>query len=135
MPDFAEAKGKHIKTKPSEEFFSLQRHQLLFGRIAVIFVSERSVGSVLEKFRRIHKRRISLEELARELNPVIRGVINYYCKFWSYHTHELWNQQNKRLKKWVKWEKGLYKMASVRWLKQKYKTQPDLFAHWKLERP
>ena len=100
-------------------------------------ISRKSMSSVLEKFRtkKIHKWRKSIEELARELNPVIQGVINYYCKFWSYHTHHLWNQLNKRLLKWVKWEKGLYKMAALRWLKKKYAERPNLFAHWKLVYP
>lgn len=98
-------------------------------------ISKNSISSVLDKFKGIHKRRISLEMLALELNPVIRGVMNYYCKFWSYHTHELWRQLNTRLKKWVKWEKGLYKMDSVRWLRAKYSARPDLFAHWTLVRP
>lgn len=100
-------------------------------------ISTKSVSSVLEKFRvlRIHRWRKSIEELSRELNPVIRGVMNYYCKFWSYHTHHLWNQLNKRLLKWVKWEKGLYKKAAVKWLKKKYEERPNLFAHWKLVHP
>ena len=98
-------------------------------------ISKQSISSVLDKFKSIHKRRKSIEELAKELNPVIREVINYYCKFWSYHTHTLWNQLNKRLKKWVKWEKGLYKMASVRWLRKKHDERPNLFAHWKLVYP
>ena len=98
-------------------------------------ISKKSVTSVLEKFKAIHKRRISIEVLARELNPVIRGVMNYYCKFWSYHTQSLWHQLNKRLQKWVQWEKGLYQMASARWLKKKYAERPDLFAHWKLVHP
>jgi hypothetical protein len=51
-------------------------------------ISKNSVTSVLDKFRTIHKRRISIDELAREMNPVIGEAItiNYYCKFWSY-TH------------------------------------------------
>lgn len=98
-------------------------------------ISKRSVSSVLEKFKGIHKRRVSVEVLANELNPIIRGVMNYYCKFWSYHTQELWRQLNKRLQKWVKWEKGLYVMASIKWLKKKYADRPNLFAHWKLVRP
>ncbi len=98
-------------------------------------ISKRSVSSVLDKFRHIHKRRVSVEELARELNPIIRGVMNYYCKFWSYHSQELWRQVNKRLQKWVKWEKGLYVDASIKWLKRMYANRPGLFAHWKLVRP
>jgi RNA-directed DNA polymerase len=98
-------------------------------------ISKRSVSNVLEKFKSIHKRRVSIEVLARELNPVIRGAINYYCKFWSYHTHDLLSQLNKRLQKWGKWEKGLYKWASIKWLQGKYSNHPDLFAHWKLVCP
>src|SRR5690606_10934326 len=64
-------------------------------------ISKQSISSVLEKFKAIHKRRVSIEELAREINPVIRGVINYYCKFWSYLTQPLWHALNKRLQKWV----------------------------------
>lgn len=69
-------------------------------------ISKKSVSGVLEKFRHIHKRRVSIEVLAQELNPMIRGVMNYYCKFWSSHTYPLWNQLNKRLKKWVKVGEG-----------------------------
>jgi group II intron reverse transcriptase/maturase len=100
-------------------------------------LSTKSVSSVLEKFRvlRIHRWRKSLEELSKALNPVIRGVMNYYGKFWSYHTHHLWNQLNKRLLKWVRWEKGLYRWAAVRWLKAKCKERPNLFAHWRLVHP
>jgi len=98
-------------------------------------ISTKSISSVLDKFKRVHKWRKSLAELAKELNPVIRGVINYYCKFWSYHTQDLWRQLNKRLTKWVQWEKGLYKLAAVRWLKKKYAERPNLFAYWKLVYP
>lgn len=120
--------------------FTIQPHYTrVKGNVTMILprcvISRRSVSSVLEKFKSIHKRRVSVDVLARELNPIIRGVINYYCKFWSYHTQELWNQLNKRLQKWVKWEKGLYRFASVRWLKQQYMNRPNLFAHWKLVRP
>jgi hypothetical protein len=98
-------------------------------------ISKQAVSGVLDKFKRVHKWRKSLEELAKELNPVIRGVINYYCKFWSYHTHTLWHQLNARLKKWVKWERRLYKKASIKWLQKKYEDRPNLFAHWKLVHP
>lgn len=98
-------------------------------------ISKKSIRSVLDKFKRLHKQRVSVEELAKEINPVIRGVINYYCKFWTAHTYTLWNQLNKRLQKWVRWQKGLYIFASIRWLQKKYRYSPDLFAHWKLVRP
>jgi len=102
-----------------------------------MFMSRKSKSSVLEKFKElnIHKRRKPIEVIAGELRSVIQGIMNYYCKFSRNHTREIWNRLNVRLLKWVKWEKGLYKMASVRWLQKKYKESPLLFPHWKLVNP
>jgi RNA-directed DNA polymerase len=101
------------------------------------FVSTKSKKSITQKFKSmaIHKRRKPLEEIAKEMNPIIRGIINYYHKFENGSMRIVWNQLNHRLLKWVKWEKGLYKYAAVRWLKHKYKEQPRLFAHWSLVHP
>ena len=101
------------------------------------FVSQKSKKAIREKFREmeIHKRRVSIKELAQKLNPLIQGLINYYHKFWQAGMRDVWNGLNQRLLNWVKWEKGLYKYASVRWLKLQYKENPGLFAHWKLVQP
>jgi hypothetical protein len=40
-----------------------------------------------------------------------------------------------KLMKWVQWEKGLYVMTSVRWLKKKHKENPNLFPHWAMVHP
>jgi group II intron reverse transcriptase/maturase len=102
-----------------------------------IFISCKSESSILEKFRklRLHKRRGKLDELVVELRPMLQGIINYYCKFSSGHMRKVCNQLNKRLMKWVQWEKGLYVMASVKWLRNKYKEKPNLFPHWALVHP
>lgn len=101
------------------------------------FVSIKSRTAMLEKFKamEIHKRRKPLEEIARLLNPMIRGMDNYYQKLRGEQIRYVWNQLNARLLKWVKWEKGLYKMGAVRWLKSQYKRQPNLFYHWKWVQP
>ncbi|PSK96994.1 group II intron reverse transcriptase/maturase [Cecembia rubra] len=101
------------------------------------FVSIKSKISILGKFRemQIHKWRKPIKEVANRLNPVIRGLLNYYHKLRGESIREVWNQLNHRLLKWVKWEKGLYKWAAVRWLKQQYKSAPNLFEHWKLVQP
>jgi len=105
-----------------------------FRLMITSFMSTKSRSAVMEKFRKmqIHKRRKSIVALAEELNPVIRGVINYYCKFWYTHTHSLWVQLNNRLLKWVMWEKGLLKLAALRWLRTKYREMLRLFDHWRL---
>jgi group II intron reverse transcriptase/maturase len=101
------------------------------------FVSQGSKQAIREKFRQmeIHKQRGSLELLASKLNPIIRGLVNYFHKFWHAGMRDVWNALNHRLLKWVKWEKGLYKYASVRWLRQQYRQSPHLFEHWKLVQP
>lgn len=105
--------------------------------IPSIFVSKQSKKSILEKFKamQIHKKRKTLEEVAKDLNSVIRGIINYYHKFRKSDIRAVWRQLNARLLKWVKWEKGLYKKASIRYLKTKYKEKPNLFLHWLLVCP
>ena len=102
-----------------------------------IFVSQKSKNSLMEKFRKlnIHKRRTTLEEIAKMMNPILRGIINYYHKFRKNDLQNVWRQLNERLLKWVKWEKGLYKKASIRYLKTKYKERPNLFLHWLLVHP
>jgi group II intron reverse transcriptase/maturase len=102
-----------------------------------ISVSKKSKKSILEKFRsmEIHKRRKPIEEIAKDLNKVIRGLINYYHKFENYSMRRIWFQLNARLLKWVKWQKGLYKYAAIAYLKAKHKEKPDLFAHWLLVYP
>ena len=72
-------------------------------------ISRKSRTAILEKFRslHLHKRRGDIEHLSGILTPVIRGLMNYYCKFWTGHTHEIWCRLNSRLVKWVRWEKDL----------------------------
>lgn len=102
-----------------------------------VFVNVKSKSSILKAFSNLnlHKRRTTIEALAKELSPMIRGIINYYHKFSNGPMRYVWNQLNARLLKWVKWEKGLYKYASIKWLKQKYKMNPRLFPHWQLVHP
>jgi hypothetical protein len=101
------------------------------------FVSSTINTSIKRKFSEleIHKRRRPIEDFARELNPVIGGIIQYFHKFWNAGMRPVWNQLNHRLLKWVKWEKWLYKYASLQCLRARYKEQPTLFGHWRLVQP
>jgi group II intron reverse transcriptase/maturase len=105
--------------------------------IPSINVSQKSKTSIMQKFKEmnLHKIRKPLAHIAKEINPILKGIINYYHHYRKDDMRIVWNQLNARLLKWVKWEKDLYKMASVRYLKAKYKEQPNLFAHWLLVYP
>ena len=102
-----------------------------------IFISRKSESSILEKFRKlnIHKRRGTIEALAAEIKPMLKGIINYYCKFSTGHLRKVCNQLTKRLMKWVQWEKGLHVMASIKWLRTKHRENSSLFPHWVLVHP
>jgi group II intron reverse transcriptase/maturase len=100
-------------------------------------ISQKSKSSILEKLRtmKIHEMHISIEELSKKLSPIIRGIKNYYCKFWAGHTHFIWHQVNLRLTKWVRWEKRMSTRSALRWIREKYKVNPGLFPHWELVHP
>ncbi|WP_394340939.1 hypothetical protein [Pleomorphovibrio marinus] len=65
--------------------------------------------------------------MAHCLNPIVRGLLNYHHKLRGEAMREVCNPFIHRL---LKWEKGLYKMAAVRWLKHQYKVSLGLFEHW-----
>ncbi len=105
--------------------------------LPLIFTSKNSTTAVLKKikYKKIHTWRKSIEDIAFALNPILRGVINYYCKFRSCKCQSIWKQVNHYLLKWVRWEKGFSKMKSVNWLRMKCKENPRLFVHWRLVNP
>ena len=102
-----------------------------------IFISQKSKSGIMRKFREmnIHKWRTSLENIAQSINPVIRGIINYYHKFQRRDMGFVWLQLNDRLLKWVKWEKDFGKKRALGYLRTRYKENPTLFEHWRLVHP
>jgi len=102
-----------------------------------IFVSRKSKKSIMQKFRamNIHKWRTTLKHIAQKINPVIRGIINYYHKFQRNDMRNVWRQLNARLLKWVKWEKDLGKKRALGYLRTGYRENPNLFEHWRLAHP
>ncbi len=74
---------------------------------------------------------IDIEQIALELNPKLRGWINYYGKFRRGELHKLFKVLTHRILKWVKKK---FKITSVRkafnWLKNEMRDKPVLFAHW-----
>jgi len=102
-----------------------------------IFVSQKSKNGIMQKLKNlhIHKWRTSLERIAQNINPVLRGIINYYHKFQRNDLRLIWRQLNVRLLKWVKWEKDLGKKKASCYLRTKYNLRPNLFEHWRLVHP
>ena len=77
----------------------------------------------------------SLADLSRTFNPIIRGWVGYYGRYYPTALWRAFRCLNQRL---VRWAQGKYKRlrASSRqaagWLRQVARQQPALFAHWRL---
>ncbi len=75
-----------------------------------------------------------MEQLAEMFNPVIRGWILYYGRFYPSALQKLAIYINKRLIKWArrKYKKlGRHSRLAFGFLKRAFLAKPDLFEHWK----
>jgi RNA-directed DNA polymerase len=77
----------------------------------------------------------SVEELAKAINPMIQGWINYYGKHRKSAMSTLYDYINGKI---IQWAKRKYKHLQRRktragqWLRGLYTRNPSLFAHWRI---
>jgi RNA-directed DNA polymerase len=75
-----------------------------------------------------------LEDLACLINPVVRGWMNYYGRFYRSKLVQVLRHLNEVLGAWVRWKyRHRYKRrerASKHWLGRIARRDPTLFAHW-----
>ena len=75
----------------------------------------------------------TLERLAQQYNPTLRGWWNYYGSFYKTEMRQLMTYLNQRFASWVrrKYKKLVcHKRRSFHWLRRVAKRQPRLFFHW-----
>ena len=76
----------------------------------------------------------TLTDLARSINVIVRGWINYYGRFYRSELVRLLKRINEYLVRWARWKyKRLrrYPAKARRFLAAVFRRQPDLFAHWR----
>jgi RNA-directed DNA polymerase len=76
----------------------------------------------------------TLEEMAEDFNPIIRGWVNYYGKFYKSALDKALACIDNRLVKWAvkKYKRFRGNITKARaWLSQIKKRDPKLFAHWR----
>jgi len=101
-------------------------------------VSHRSMRSMNEKMRKwevLQKRDNTLQDIAKAINPVLRGWINYYGKFYKSKLKSFMHIVNVKLASWARRKyKNLRasEMKAIRWLYGVTVRQPNLFVHWAL---
>lgn len=101
-------------------------------------ISSKAAKAIVAQVRdwRVHRRsQRELEDLSRMFNPIIRGWVNYYGRYYHTALRRPLSCLNRRL---VRWARGKYRRLrdsprqAVRWLRQVARQQPGLFAHWEL---
>jgi RNA-directed DNA polymerase len=79
----------------------------------------------------------AIDDLARMWNPVIRGWIQYYGRFYKSALYPVFEHLNYTLARWASRKfKRLrrHRRRAVHWLGRLARREPQLFAHWKLLR-
>ena len=77
----------------------------------------------------------SLEDVAKLINPIVRGWVNYFGKFYNSECLDTLKYLNLVLARWAKRKfKRFHRnwMAAFRWLGGIASRQQDLFFHWTL---
>ena len=76
-----------------------------------------------------------LEDLARLTNPVVRGWMNYYGRFYRSKCVQVLRHLNEALAQWVRRKYKRFKRrerASMHWLGRIARRDPELFVLWQL---
>jgi RNA-directed DNA polymerase len=111
------------------------------GKFFVSFLPAISNKSAKELRREIHDWRIhlkpdrSIEDLSHMFNPVIRGWINYYGRFYKSRLHAVLRYFNGALVHWVrrKYRRfAIHRRNAEHWLGRLARREPRLFAHWQM---
>ena len=77
----------------------------------------------------------TIEDLSRMFNPVIRGWINYYGRFYKSELYPVFRHMDKALTKWAskKYKKlNHHQRRTTHWLGRIARKEPKLFAHWQM---
>jgi len=109
------------------------------GKVFLGFVpaiSPKAAKSIRQTMRSwsLHRRSdLSLDDIARRVNPVIRGWINYYGSYYRSALYPVFRFLNAYLSKWVMTKyKGYrhHRKHCREWVRRVERRQPKLFAHW-----
>lgn len=135
--------GNHAET--AFDFLSYtfrpRRSKNRYGKYFINFtpaVSNKAAKYMRQRIRqwRIHlKPGLTLEDIAREVNPVLRGWINYYGRFYKSQLYPVLRHMNQALVKWArrKYKKlENHKTRAKNWLGNIAKREPKLFVHWQM---
>jgi RNA-directed DNA polymerase len=102
---------------------------------AVSGAAKKAMGRTIRAWRINRRSDRTLEHFAGFINPVVRGWLNYYGRFYRSELSPVLRRINAYL---VRWAMGKFRRLRRRprraraWLVAVYRRQPDLFEHWRV---
>jgi len=118
------------------EAFDRERKQSFTGFLPAVAPGKLTDMSRKAASWRLHRRTTStLEDLAEDVNPVLRGWLNYFTAFYPSAVIPIGKRMDRHLKRWARKKYKRLERSDKRarvWLKGVRKRAPDLFAHWEL---
>jgi group II intron reverse transcriptase/maturase len=123
-------RSRKVRTKKGSYFFSFNPA-----------ISDEAAKRVRAQIRswRLHRRsRSTLADLAREINMVVRGWINYYGRFYKSALVSSLHRINDYLVRWIVQKYKRFRRRRMRArdaLGRAAKLHPGLFVHWQLVKP
>jgi len=111
------------------------------GQVFTSFLPAVAPGKLTDMSRRaaswrLHRRTtLALDDLAEEVNPVLRGWLNYFTVFYPSAVIPIGRRMDRHLMRWARRKYKRLKRSEKRarqWLKGVRERAPGLFAHWEL---
>ena len=97
--------------------------------------AKKAMGREIRSWRINRRSDKTLGDLARLVNPIVRGWINYYGRFYKSMLYPLFRRLNEHLARWAsrKYKRLHHHYArAMSWLQSVSQRDPTLFAHWQL---
>jgi RNA-directed DNA polymerase len=123
-------RSRKVRSKTGSYFFGFNP--------AISDEAAKRIRAQIRRWRLHHRSGSSLADLAREINPIVRGWINYYGRFYPSALVPSLKGIDQYLMRWATQKyKRLRRRRSRAWqgLEKTAKLYPGLFAHWKILRP
>ena len=101
-------------------------------------VSNKATKAIRDKFRSwklLQRSDKAIEDLSRMFNPIIRGWLQYYGRFYRSALYPTMRELDRDLALWAKrkYKKLRHHLRrATRWIARISRRAPELFAHWQM---